>query len=39
MVGISLGGAVVGNSFMPVTGVGYGIFVGAIAGLLINKGL
>lgn len=39
MIGTSAGGAVIGHSLRYGTGVGYGIFAGAIAGLLINKGL
>lgn len=39
IVGASLGGAVIGNYLRLGTGIGYGIFAGAIAGLAINKGL
>ena len=39
MVGASLGGAAIGHSFRPGTGIGYGIFIGAIAGVFMNKGL
>lgn len=39
MVGTSVGGATIGHSLRFGTGIGYGIFAGAIAGLAINRGL